>query len=123
MNNEQEIERMEQLIDTATRAASKRFVDETAKWVKEHHHYDSRKDCNIAHSKSINREVAETLCNADIGDKKQAVIEAFERLQEIGKSRTPRCTCSGIEIDISQPFVITNKDLDELFTELYGAEE
>lgn len=110
MNNENEIERMEQLIDTATRVATKRFTDETARWVKEHHSYDSCRDVEVAHSKSIYREVAESLVNAGIGDKKQAVKEFAEKL----KVRFYNMDYSAIAID--------NK-IDDLITEIYGADE
>lgn len=112
MNNENEIERIEQLIDTATRAATKRFTDETLRWVKEHHSYDSRRDVEAAHSKSIYREVAESLINAGIGDKKQAVKEFAEKLKE----RTLiYFLCRGVSA-----LAVSEEQIDALFTELYG---
>lgn len=115
MTDENEIERMEQLIDTATRAATKRFTDETSRWVKEHHSYDSRRDVESAHSKSIYREVAESLANAGIGDKEQAVKEFAEKLKE---DAVTICFGNGISERL-----VPIKAIDNLITELYGEDE
>lgn len=124
MNNENEIERMEQLIDTATRAATKRFTDETVRWVKEHHSYDSRRDIGAAHSKSIYREVAESLVHAGIGDKKQAVKEFAEKLKENMSKRLN----DNIALKYSQSTVQSFHDKAQraiiaTYKELYGADE
>lgn len=55
---------------------------------------------------------AERLVNAGIGDKKQAVKEAFEKLKE--KYGMP--SIDGVDGFVDADF----KDIDALFTELYG---
>lgn len=135
MNNENEIERMEQLIDTATRAATKRFTDETSRWVKEHHSYDSRRDVEAAHSKSIYREVAESLVNAGIGDKEQAVKEFAEKLKGLCDEKRKlfdklydNCAAGQAQLACSfierrNEWIEMKQKIDNLITELYGADD
>lgn len=56
------------------------------------------------------------LVSAGIGDKKQAVKEAFEKLKERGRDENT------YESDVRN-WTIQWTDIDELFTELYGAGE
>lgn len=107
MNNEKEIVRMAKVL---------------------YGHYcgnDKCGECKIASKYCMDYIRAERLHKAGIGDKKQAVKEAFDKAKEAIHN-----SCAHIEIDKSAaipsyaiPESAIDKAIDELFTELYGAEE
>ena len=106
MNNEQEIERMANIIHTCDR---------------EHCPKELRKYCDKTVGTTCKScKEATALFKAGIGDKKQAVKEAFEKLKKKAKPAYFEDLSFPDEITGLTWGMVTEDDIDELFTELYG---